>query len=123
MADAAPKPHRKRGRPLPTIPYGLLARLCAIGCTLPECAGVLGVDPATLKRALRRDLDMTFTQFFDIHSAPLRVRLRQAQFESAERGNVTMLIWLGKVYLGQREPDRAQGGDDVSELLRQLLRQ
>ena len=29
--------------------------------------------------------------------------LRRAQFRKAEEGNVTMLIWLGRNYLGQRE--------------------
>lgn len=119
----AGRPHRKRGRPPPAIPYGLLARLCAIGATLTECAGVLGIHPATLKRALRRDLGMTFGEFYALHSAPLRMRLRQAQFDAAHAGDATMQIWLGKLYLGQREPERVQQGDDVAELLRQALRQ
>ncbi len=31
--------------------------------------------------------------------------LRAKQVEVAKNGNVTMLIWLGKQYLGQREPN------------------
>src|SRR6187402_3411531 len=32
-----------------------------------------------------------------------KMRLRKHQFKAAERGNPTMLIWLGKQYLGQSD--------------------
>ena len=33
----------------------------------------------------------------------MKLRLRQLQFKSAEKGNVVMQIWLGKQILGQSE--------------------
>jgi hypothetical protein len=46
--------------------------------------------------------------------------VRRMQFESANRGNVTMQIWLGKQYLGQsdhvvQEIRRINSMDDLSE--------
>jgi hypothetical protein len=32
----------------------------------------------------------------------MKIGLRQMQLKSANSGNVSMLIWLGKQYLGQR---------------------
>ena len=43
------------------------------------------------------------------------VSLRHYQFMQAKSGNTTMLIWLGKQYLGQRdEPD---GADDTGPVI------
>ena len=36
--------------------------------------------------------------------AELKRKLRKAQLDFALKGNPTLLIWLGKQYLGQREP-------------------
>ena len=33
----------------------------------------------------------------------MRMKLAQKQFELAMDGNVTMLVWLGKQYLGQTD--------------------
>ena len=35
-----------------------------------------------------------------------KARLRDYQLAAAAKGNATMLIWLGKQYLGQKEPDQ-----------------
>lgn len=121
MNDATTKTRRKRCKPLAPIDYAMLAELCGFLCTGEECASVLGVSYNTLVRALKRDHDMDFPTYFKRHSAPGLVRLRQAQFEAAEGGSIPMLIWLGKQYLGQREPDKQAAGDDVGEILRQVL--
>jgi hypothetical protein len=44
--------------------------------------------------------------------------LRKLQYESAKRGNVVMLIWLGKQWLGQKERPIE---DDAIDPLRELL--
>ena len=39
--------------------------------------------------------------------------LRRAQYEAAMKGNATMLIWLGKQYLGQRDsPDLSEASTE-----------
>jgi hypothetical protein len=48
----------------------------------------------------------------------MNVSLRRAQFKAAKEGNVTMLIWLGKQRLGQKnEPIQSGGSDRLKELI------
>lgn len=46
---------------------------------------------------------MSFAESFKTFSADGRISIRRAQFQSANKGNTSMLIWLGKQYLGQKE--------------------
>ena len=112
---------RKAGKPFTPIDYPQLIEMCGLMCTGEECASILGVSYDTLSRALKRDHGLTFPEFFRRHSVPALVRLRQAQFETATSGSVPMQIWLGKQWLGQREPDRQIQDDDITDLLRRLL--
>lgn len=90
-------------RPKKDIDYRTLAALCACQCTEIECASVLGIGRATLERALKRDGHGTFAEYFAEHSGKGRASLRRRQYELADKGNATMLIWLGKQWLGQSE--------------------
>ena len=112
---------RKAGKPFTPIDYPQLIEMCGLMCTGEECASILGVSYDTLARPLKRDHGLTFPEFFRRHSVPALVRLRQAQFETATSGSVPMQIWLGKQWLGQREPDRQIQDDDITDLLRRLL--
>ena len=93
----------KGGRPRAVIDYKTLQKLCAIHCTGEECAAILGVDYDTLDTALKRDKHGGFSEYFKKHSAKGKMSLRRRQFEQAESGNTTMLVWLGKQYLGQTD--------------------
>jgi hypothetical protein len=46
---------------------------------------------------------MTYAAYFEQKAAKGRISLRRKQFEVAQGGNVTMLIWLGKQHLEQAE--------------------
>ena len=50
-------------------------------------------------------LNRNFAEFLDKGRANGKTRLRQLQWQAAQKGNVTMLIWLGKTMLGRREPE------------------
>ena len=52
--------------------------------------------------------------------------MRRSQFDLAKKGNATMLIWLGKQYLGQTDKPTAEEDDEVnmeefSKRLRSML--
>lgn len=69
-------------------------------CTIKEIIATMGLDMTA----------ETFTNNFrDIYQKGResgRKILRSLQNKAAEKGNVTMLIWLGKQYLGQKDvPD------------------
>lgn len=46
---------------------------------------------------------VNFSEYFTQKNILFKTSLRRAQFELAMKGNPTMLIWLGKQYLGQNE--------------------
>lgn len=92
-AKVTPKP--KTGRPLAKIDPKQVEQLAAIDCSYAEMAAVLGCDPATLTRR--------FAQVIEKGRASGRGSLKRMQFKLAMEGDRTMLVWLGKVRLGQKE--------------------
>ena len=120
-ADRRPRNKNLGGRPRAEIDYPQLIEMCGLMCTGEECASILGIDYDTLNKALIRDGHGGFTEFFKKHSAQGKISLRRAQLQTAKDGSVPMQIWLGKQYLGQREPDKQVQDDGITELLRQFL--
>lgn len=104
------------------VDFELLDELCAMFCTAEECARALKMSPDTLDARIKETGVNGFSEYFKTASSSGRIALRRAQFKSATNGSVPMLIWLGKQYLGQREPDAIREDDDVADLLRKALR-
>ena len=92
-----PPPKSKGGRPKFKIDYQLVERLARLQCTQEEIASVLGCSVDTLAR------DGRFCGIYKKGMAHGAICLRRHQWRAAEEGNVTMLIWLGKQYLGQTD--------------------
>jgi len=84
-----------------------------LGCTDREIGTIVGMSEDSVKRHLRKELD-------EGRNA-LAGGLRKAQLEAAiNEKNPTMLIWLGKQYLGQREPKQTMehsGGVIIEQVL------
>ena len=93
--NGAEKP--KLGRPKKHIDLELVEKLAHIQCTYAEIASTLGISVDTLQR------NEHFAATYKRGAEGGRKSLRRMQFESANRGNVTMQIWLGKQYLGQSD--------------------
>lgn len=72
-----------------------LENLARFGCTNIEIAQFFGCDESTIRKG--------YSEFLTKGRATQKLRLRQLQWKSAENGNVTMQIWLGKQILGQSE--------------------
>ncbi len=88
-------------KPLHQLDYKKLDAMCAIHCTGEECAAILGVDYDTLNTALKRDGNKGFSEYFAQKGSNGKMSLRRKQYDLAIEGNSTMLIWLGKQWLGQ----------------------
>lgn len=73
----------------------MVQKLAAIGCTNKEIASVLECNDDYLARACADELARGREQG--------KMRLRQKQMEVAMKGNVPMLIFLGKNMLGQSD--------------------
>jgi hypothetical protein len=91
------------------IDYGIVERSAAVGCSREEIASVLGVARSTFY--LWIDKDEALRDALDNGAAKGRATLRRLQWKGAEEGNATMLVWLGKQLLGQRDAIAHTGGD------------
>lgn len=89
-------------RPRIEIDKEQFKKLCSIQCTLGEIASWFKCSEDTIERWCNRELKMSFAEAFKTWSADGKISLRRTQFRMAEH-NVSMAIWLGKQYLGQKE--------------------
>jgi hypothetical protein len=101
MADNSKVKPKRITKPLHQLDYKKLDAMCAIHCTGEECAAILGIDYDTLNRALKRDGKKGFAEYFAQKGSNGKMSLRRKQYDLAIAGNSTMLIWLGKQWLGQ----------------------
>ena len=70
-------------------------KLAQLGCTNKEIADFFGCSADLLEKS--------YSEFLTKGRAEQKIRLRQLQWKSANKGNVTMQIFLGKNMLGQRD--------------------
>lgn len=102
-------------RPRKEIDWKAFDKLCEIQCTLREIASFLGVSEDTVERAVQREYNVGFKEHYELKSAKGKASLRRLQFQLAETGNATMLIWLGKQWLDQKDrSDVTSGGEPIT---------
>ena len=70
-------------------------KLASYGCTNVEIADFYGCDESLIRKS--------YSEYITKGRAKGKTRLRQLQWDSAEAGNVTMQIFLGKNILGQKD--------------------
>ncbi len=99
---------KKMGRPLKVIDEKLVRALAHVHCTMEEIASACDCSVDTLEN-----------RFSDVikHERNFgKMSLRKKQFEVAIDGSVPMLIWLGRVHLGQKDNEMAEL-NEIKELL------
>jgi hypothetical protein len=97
-SDTPQKPKRKNkpgaGRPFRTdIDEAMLVKLARIHCTMKEIAACLDCSVDLLER--------NYAELIKKSQSEGKASLRRMQYLCAEKGNVGMMIWLGKQLLGQ----------------------
>ena len=113
--------------------------LCGVFATRDEICADMGLSPKTLNRLINEHLHdeinpdsdepVTFQDAFSIYSAAARGSLRRKQFELAMNGDRTMLIWLGKQYLEQKdtkqtveiEDDNTNAEEAINDIIGRIL--
>ena len=87
-----------------------LKQLAKMQCTNAEIAAFFHVSLDTLKRRLKDQEGVR--EAIEEGREGGKMSLRRAQYKAAAiKGNITMLIWLGKQYLGQSDKaDVTTGG-------------
>lgn len=82
-------------RPVKKLDESQIFELAAINCSMAEIASVMDCSPDTLQRR--------YAAVIEKGRDKCKMSLKRKQFEIAMGGNVTMLIWLGKIVLDQVE--------------------
>lgn len=97
--------------------------MCMIHCTGEEIAGVMQMDYDTLNRNCKDKYGYPISEYIKRNQANGKMSLRRAQWKSAESGNPTMLVWLGKQWLGQREQvEMISSNDETIEEMAQYFK-
>ncbi len=100
MSPVKSKGYLKVGRPRagslpPQLNEDQIMLAASWGCTVHEIAALMGCCVDVIER---RFIDIVNRGRSKLHQS-----LKQKQVELAMNGNTTMLIWLGKQYLGQTD--------------------
>jgi len=103
----------KTGRPKIEVDFAEVDKLCQIQCTGEEIASFFEISYDTLERRCKEQFKVSFAEYIKEKSAKGKSSLRRLQWKAAMNGNVTMLIWLGKQYLGQS--DKTESNVAVTE--------
>jgi transposase-like protein len=91
-------------RPQADINWELVAEYLEAGCTGTEIAAMLGISAPTLYDRCQTDNGMMFSEFSQEKKQKGDLILKKVQFEAAIKDkDRTMLVWLGKQRLGQKE--------------------
>jgi hypothetical protein len=98
-------------RPRKTIDKDKLKQLAALGLTSAEMAAFLDCSKDTLERRYKPAME-TGRQMRN-------ASLRRKQYEVALTGNPTMLIWLGKQFLGQK--DQVEHSGDIDSTIHHVV--
>ena len=101
-------------RPRKQIDWEEFDKLCMIQATQGEIAAWFDCTVDTIENAVKREHKVRFSEYFAQKRGKGKISLRRKQFQVALSGNVTMLIWLGKQLLGQRDKHEHTGEDGAA---------
>lgn len=91
------------GRPEADIDWNLVDKMLEADCEGTEVAARLGINPATLYRRCEREKNVNFVHYLQEKKSCGNTLLKSKQFSQAMKGDKTMLVWLGKQRLNQKE--------------------
>ena len=98
----------------------LIESLAHIMCTDEEIAGILDVSVDTL---LNEDNKGLFRSAIEKGKQGGKASLRREQWKLAQKGNASMLIWLGKQWLGQTDKvEQTTSFEDLTPLAELIRR-
>ena len=112
------------GRPRVNIDWDKVINLLIAGCSGAEIAGNLGFSRETIYARCQQDNGIPFSQLKTQYHTKGDSLLRSKQFEKALKGvgDNTMLVWLGKNRLKQKDREDITVADTqvVDELIESL---
>ena len=84
-------------------------KLAELGCTNTEIASFFGCSKDLISKSYSRNVTKGKEKG--------KIRLRQMQWRSAEKGSVPMQIWLGKQVLGQTDKQELTEIKPIDEIV------
>ena len=90
------------------LPTEKVEQLASFGCTNREIASYFECSESLLSKS--------YSSFITKGRDKGKIRLRQLQYKAAERGNTSMLIWLGKQILGQTDKSEVELVKPIDEI-------
>ena len=90
-------------RPKKNIDWKKVDKMLEAQCLGTEIAAYFDMHPDTFYNRVQEEFGMGFTDFSRRKKDTGKMKLRMAQMESALQGDRSMMIWLGKNYLEQKD--------------------
>lgn len=128
--------YRSFGRPEKVVDWDEFEKLCGLMCTQVEIAHWFNMCDDTLNKKVKAHYGTSYSDVYKRFSDTGKISLRRWQINAAQSGSVAMLIWLGKVYLGQKEtvvqiqtnpteqaqlnPEQKEISDKITEILKKV---
>jgi len=97
------KKKKANGRPKIKIDFKKVQLLAGMFCTGEEIAAVLDISYDTLERRTKEEYGIAFADYIKKYNENGKASLRRMQYKAASEGNATLLVWLGKQFLGQTD--------------------
>jgi hypothetical protein len=95
--------------------------LCEAHCSPYEIERIMRLTKDDLQVMCMLEYKESFTSLWDRYKCSTLATLRRNQFRLAE-SSASMAIWLGKVYLGQKDLAEAEGHAVVGKLLIDVIK-
>ena len=111
------------GRKLAPIDWARANKLMEAGCTGKEVAANFGIDKQTFYRRVEQEYKIDYNTYLHLKRDKGDSMLRAKQVEVAMSGDKTMLIWLGKQKLNQREPEAVERKPENKDGFNKWLKQ
>lgn len=101
------------GRNAAELDYNIVDTALYYGATLKQVQFLLekkgiSLSTKTIERVIKRDKELTFAEYREYNHGGAKLKLAQKQYEVAMKGNATLLIWLGKNWLGQTDKNEIE---------------
>jgi len=106
----------KGGRPRKELDWKTLDNILQFGARLLDCSDLCEVSEDLIQKRIREKFDCTFSEYRERKMSKMRMKLLQKQYDVAMKGNVALLIWLGKQHLGQKDKHETDLGDNAKQV-------
>jgi hypothetical protein len=115
------------GRPAAEIDWNMVDQLLEAGCSGAQVAGFLGICCSTMYERCKTDKCVQFSEYSQRFNTKGEALLVKAQYDKAigksDLGDNTLLIWLGKTRLKQKEHEDQVITKEVEAKFDQLMKQ